>query len=113
MNVLTLLVSMRSKSLSLPSKNSGVYANSASHPKIPAPIHPMEAPYPKCSFPLVLPPNVDPIDGVNSQSARADTGASTSARAANIAHFFNMSLPLLHYVSVPAASAAGGIRGDE
>src|SRR6188768_2049143 len=44
-----------------------------------------------CSRPSAAPPNVEPMLGVNNQSARADAGASTSASAAIIAHFLNIS----------------------
>src|SRR5688572_23280481 len=98
MKVVTLLLSNRSASSSSPSKNSGVNAKSASQPSTPAPIQPIDAPQLRCSRPLASPPKPAPTFGVNSQSARADAGASTNARAANIAHFFNMSLPLLQYV---------------
>src|SRR5262245_57201270 len=88
MNEVTLLSSMRSTLLSSPSKNSGLCAKSASQPRIPAPIHPIEAPHVRCSRPDALPPKPAPTLGVKSQSAFAVDGASISASADTISHFF-------------------------
>src|SRR5437762_7506785 len=93
----TLLLSTKSKSPLPGSKNSGVYDRSASHPKIPAPIHPIDAPYVKWSLPFVEPPNVAPRFGVNNQSAWAAAGESASTSAAITTHFFNIAV-LLHFV---------------
>src|SRR5688572_8519694 len=105
MKVVTLLLSNRSVSSSSPSKNSGVNAKSASQPSTPAPIQPIDAPQLRCSRPLASPPKPAPTLGVNNQSARADAGASTNARAANIAHFFNIaSPPTLRFGRLPLQS---------
>ena len=52
-------------------------------------------PYVKCSLPLVAPPNVAPMLGVNSQSALAVAGVKATAdSAAIISHFFTIALLL-------------------
>src|SRR5258705_6940548 len=60
---------------------------------MPAPIQPSEAPYVSLSFEGVSPPKPMPMFGVNSQSARALAGPTTSISAAIRKYFFDITVP--------------------
>src|SRR5512147_1526915 len=61
---------------------------------MPAPIQPSDAPYVSLSFEGVSPPKPPPIFGVNTQSARALAGPTTSMSAAIKAYFFTIAFLL-------------------
>src|SRR3970040_1363556 len=100
----------KSKSSSFPSKNSGVNDKSASHPKIPLPIHAIAVPYVKCSRPFVSPPNVDPMLGVKSQSPRAGAGTSATRIAAPIRYFFIVSVSKVMKLTVRGSTIPFGVE---